>query len=187
MSMMILGIVEPRFDAPLGESGSAPGVHTTDRCYGPLGGGETVRLWLPDSERFIFVFAPELSESGARFAPSAATRLPVARCFVVRWLSELERDDRKSPRSVKLSNHGKYSSASRRFGPLLQGMDPCSLTTSHCRIRRALLFLEEMPHHSRTAGRWCFRLHGSLAPRQKLSAWMCRGLLPARALSPMCP
>ena len=36
----------------------------------------------------LFRFAPELSESGASFAPSAAARLPVALCFVVRWLSD---------------------------------------------------------------------------------------------------
>lgn len=54
MSMMVLGIVEPRFScSAAGVSGSATRVHTTDRCYGPLGGAETMRLYLLDSERFI--------------------------------------------------------------------------------------------------------------------------------------
>ncbi|SDI40481.1 hypothetical protein SAMN05216338_10228 [Bradyrhizobium sp. Rc2d] len=37
----------------VGLSGSAIRVHTTDRCYGPLGGGGIVRLYLRHSQRFV--------------------------------------------------------------------------------------------------------------------------------------
>jgi hypothetical protein len=83
---------------------------------------------------------------------------------------------------VKLSSRGKYFSASRRFGLLPQQMDPCTLTMSRCWLRQALLLLEEMPHRNRTAARWCFRSHGSLAPLQTLRPCMCPGPPPAGAL-----
>ncbi len=87
---------------------------------------------------------------------------------------------------AKLSNRGKYSLASRRFGLLPREMDPCSLTTTRCWLHWASWFLGGTPHRNRRGAHWCFRWHGSSAPRQKLLACICPVPMPAKAPRSMC-
>lgn len=115
------------------------------------------------------------------------TRPPFAFSFVIGWPSELwSTTFRSTPRSVSLSNRGKYSSALRRSGFLPREMDPCRVTTGPCWLRQASLFLEGMPHRNRRGARWRFRSNGSSAPRQKLLAWMRPVPMPAKAPRSMC-